>query len=34
MGMGLNSLTAKEIVNHWSERKLADLIYQYGQDRF
>ncbi|MBD2577696.1 16S rRNA (cytosine(1402)-N(4))-methyltransferase RsmH [Oscillatoria sp. FACHB-1406] len=27
------SLTAAEIVNHWDERALADLIYQYGEER-
>ncbi len=27
------SLTAKEIVNHWSEGELADLIYAYGEER-
>lgn len=26
------TLTAVEIVNHWSERELADLIYQYGEE--
>ncbi|MGB6170228.1 MAG: 16S rRNA (cytosine(1402)-N(4))-methyltransferase RsmH [Geitlerinemataceae cyanobacterium] len=28
------SLTAAEIVNHWDEKELADLIYQYGEERF
>lgn len=28
------SLTAAEIVNHWSEKSLATLIYQYGEERF
>lgn len=27
-------LTAAEIVNHWNEQPLADLIYQYGEERF
>jgi 16S rRNA (cytosine1402-N4)-methyltransferase len=26
--------TASEIVNHWKEVSLADLIYQYGEERF
>ncbi|NJL01966.1 MAG: 16S rRNA (cytosine(1402)-N(4))-methyltransferase RsmH [Spirulinaceae cyanobacterium SM2_1_0] len=26
-------LTAAEIVNHWDEKALADLIYQYGEER-
>ena len=25
--------TAEEIVNHWDERELADLIYRYGEER-
>lgn len=28
------ALTAAEIVNHWDERELADLIYEYGEERF
>lgn len=28
------SLTAKEVVNTYSEEKLADIIYQYGEERF
>ncbi|NJL82499.1 MAG: 16S rRNA (cytosine(1402)-N(4))-methyltransferase RsmH [Chloroflexaceae bacterium] len=28
------SLTAAEIVNSWPERELADLIYEYGEERF
>ncbi|MGF1542608.1 MAG: 16S rRNA (cytosine(1402)-N(4))-methyltransferase RsmH [Pleurocapsa sp.] len=28
------SLDAAEIVNHWSEKAIADLIYQYGEERF
>ena len=27
------SLTAAEIVNHWQEKSLADLIYEYGEER-
>tara|TARA_Y100000588_G_scaffold395173_2_gene520779 strand:- start:3887 stop:4756 length:870 start_codon:yes stop_codon:yes gene_type:complete len=27
------ALTAKEIVNHYDERQLADLIYQFGEER-
>lgn len=27
------SLTAEEIVNHWGEVKLADIIYKYGEER-
>ncbi|MBE9162206.1 16S rRNA (cytosine(1402)-N(4))-methyltransferase RsmH [Tychonema sp. LEGE 06208] len=28
------SLTAQEIINHWEEVKLADIIYRYGEERF
>ena len=28
------SLDAAQIVNHWSEKKIADLIYEYGEERF
>lgn len=28
------SLTAEEVVNEYSETKLADIIYQYGEERF
>ncbi|MGV2828226.1 16S rRNA (cytosine(1402)-N(4))-methyltransferase RsmH [Myxosarcina sp. GI1(2024)] len=28
------TLSAAEIVNHWTEVALADLIYQYGEERF
>jgi 16S rRNA (cytosine1402-N4)-methyltransferase len=28
------SLTAAQIINHWDEKQLADLIYQYGEERF
>ncbi|MEG4085800.1 16S rRNA (cytosine(1402)-N(4))-methyltransferase RsmH [Microcoleus sp. POL10_C6] len=27
------SLTAEEIINHWEEVKLADIIYRYGEER-
>ena len=27
-------LTAKEVVNTYEEEKLADVIYQYGEERF
>lgn len=27
------TLTASDIVNHWSERELADIIWQYGEER-
>ncbi len=27
-------LTAAEIINHWSEKKLADIFYDYGEERF
>ena len=27
------SLTAEEIINHWDEVKLADIIYKYGEER-
>ncbi len=26
-------LTAAEIINHWEEKKLADIFYQYGEER-
>lgn len=29
-----NSLTAKEIINKWSEQSLAEIFSQYGQERF
>jgi 16S rRNA (cytosine1402-N4)-methyltransferase len=28
------SLTAAEIVNHWQEKELADIFYEYGEERF
>ena len=28
------SLTAAEIINHWSEKNLADIFYLYGEERF
>jgi 16S rRNA (cytosine1402-N4)-methyltransferase len=28
------SLDAAEIINHWQEKAIADLIYQYGEERF
>ncbi len=28
------SLDAAQIVNHWSEKEIADLIYKYGEERF
>ena len=28
------SLDAAQIVNHWSEKEIADLIYEYGEERF
>ena len=34
MGMGLNDLSAKDIVNGFSESDLADLIYEYGEEPF
>ena len=27
-------LTAAEIINHWQEKQLADLFFQYGEERF
>jgi 16S rRNA (cytosine1402-N4)-methyltransferase len=27
------SLTAADIINHWQEKELADLFYQYGEER-
>ena len=29
-----SGITAAEIVNHWKEVSLADLIYEYGEERF
>lgn len=29
-----DNLTAKEIVNNWNEKELADAIWQYGEERF
>jgi len=34
MGMGLNDLSAKEIVNGFSESDLANIIYEYGEEPF
>jgi len=31
---GSQALTAAEVVNHWSERDLADIFYHYGEERF
>lgn len=28
------SLTAKEIINHWQEKQLADIFFEYGEERF
>ena len=28
------SLTAAEIINHWQEKQLADVFFQYGEERF
>jgi 16S rRNA (cytosine1402-N4)-methyltransferase len=28
------SLTALDIVNHWKEEEIADIIYQYGEERY
>ena len=28
------SLDAAQIINHWSEKEIADLIYEYGEERF
>lgn len=36
LDMRMNShqdLTAADIVNHWDEKQLADIIYQYGEER-
>ena len=33
MRMGGGGMTAADIVNHFPERELADLIYRYGEDR-
>ncbi len=32
--LGPNDLTAREIVNKWSEKELADIIFKYGEERF
>ena len=34
MRFGEGKLTAKEIVNSWEEKNLADVIYGYGEERF
>lgn len=34
MRMGCNSLSASDIVNNYSERELADIIYKYGNEKF
>ncbi|USO00553.1 MAG: 16S rRNA (cytosine(1402)-N(4))-methyltransferase RsmH [Alphaproteobacteria bacterium] len=33
MTMGLNSLSARDIVNSWKENDIADLLYFYGDER-
>lgn len=33
MGMGLNTLDAKTIVNKWREDDIANILYQYGEER-
>ncbi|MBU4353121.1 16S rRNA (cytosine(1402)-N(4))-methyltransferase RsmH [Patescibacteria group bacterium] len=32
--IGPNDLTAKEIVNEWSEKEIADVIYKNGEERY
>jgi 16S rRNA (cytosine1402-N4)-methyltransferase len=32
--IGPNDLTAKEIINKWSERDIADVLYKYGEERY
>lgn len=34
MRMGQNGMTAADVVNTYSEEKLADIIYTYGEERF
>lgn len=34
MRMGTGDLTAFEVINHYSEQDLADIIFTYGQERF
>jgi len=37
LDMRMNSdqaLTASDIINHWDERRLADIFYQYGEERY
>lgn len=31
---GPGDLTAKDIVNEWTEKEIADLIYEYGEERY
>ncbi len=33
-GVGTDSLTTDEIVNHWDEENIADIIYGYGGEQF
>lgn len=32
--VGTDDLTAKDIINDWSEKDLADIIWKYGEERF
>lgn len=34
MNYGQNGLTAKEIINKWSEKDIADVLYKYGEERY
>jgi 16S rRNA (cytosine1402-N4)-methyltransferase len=31
---GPNDLTAREILNKWSEKEIADVLYKYGEERY
>lgn len=32
--IGPSDLTAKEIINRWNEKEIADVIYKYGEERY
>lgn len=34
MQMGLNNISAYDVVNHYSEKELSSIIYKYGNERF
>ena len=34
MGMGQNNMKVSDIINTYSEKELANIIYKYGEERF